>query len=70
MMGTLIEIESAAEKLPLEEKRKLFQFLAKQLSHQGERAAKKPEPRKFTREQIAEWVERDEEDMRRFNEGQ
>ena len=64
-MSTLAEIEAAAEALPAEEKQELLLFLAARL--RAERAHS-PEPRKFTREQMAAWIAEDEEDMRRLRE--
>lgn len=64
--STLSEIEAAADALTPEQKQELFLFLAARLRAQG---AKLPEPRKFSREQIAGWIARDEADMQRFREG-
>ena len=66
-MTTLAEIEAAAEALPPEQKQELLLFLAARLRAQG---AELPEPREFSREQIAAWIAEDEADMRRFREGQ
>ena len=41
----------------------LMLFLATRLRGQG---IKMPEPRKFSREQMAGWIAEDEADMRRF----
>ena len=65
-MTTLAEIEAAADALSAEEKQKLVQFLTARLHSQGVRL---PEPRRFTREQIAKWVAKDEAEMREFLEG-
>ncbi len=65
-MSTLAQIEAAAEQLPPEQKQELLLFLATRL--RSERAAL-PEPRKFSREQMAAWIAEDEADMRRFREG-
>jgi hypothetical protein len=65
-MNTLVEIEAAIDTLSAEQKEELLLFVAQRL--RTERASL-PEPRKFTREQIASWVAQDEEDMRRFREG-
>ncbi len=62
-MNKLEEIEAAAENLPLEEKQQLLVFLASKLRGQG---IPMPEPRKFSREQMAGWIAEDEADMRRF----
>jgi len=62
-MSTLTEIEAAADKLAPEEKQELILFLAAQLRATG---ADLPPPRKFSKEQIAEWISEDEEGYRRF----
>jgi hypothetical protein len=62
-MSTLAEIESAAEILSDQEKEGLFLFLAARLRSSGE---PQPEPRKFTKEQMAAWIAEDEEDMRQL----
>ena len=64
-MTTLAEIESAADALPVEQKRELLLFLAARL--RADRASL-PEPRDFTRGQIEAWIAEDEEDMRRLRE--
>lgn len=66
-MSSLAEIEAAADALPPEEKQQLLLFLAARLRAQG---ARMPEPRKFSREQMASWIAEDEADMRRFQEGE
>ena len=63
-MSTLDEIEAAADALPSEEKQRLFLFLAERLRAQGAL----PVPRSFSEEEINGWIDRDEADMRRFNE--
>lgn len=65
-MSTLAEIEAAADRLPPEEKQELLLFLAVRLRKEG---GSLPEPRKFTREEMAAWIAEDEADMRRFREG-
>ena len=65
-MSRLQEIEAAADALPAEEQQQLMLFLAARLRRN---AAPLPEPRKFTSEQVANWMAEDEADMRRFNEG-
>jgi hypothetical protein len=65
-MSTLAEIEAAADSLPPEEKQELILFLATRLRRAG---TKLPPPRKFSREQVAAWIDEDEADMRRFREG-
>jgi hypothetical protein len=66
-VSKLDEIEAAAETLPPAEKQQLMLFLAIRLRAQG---ARRPEPRQFSREQIAGWIADDEADMRRFQQGQ
>ena len=65
-MSTLTEIEVAADRLLPEEKQELLLFLATRL--RAERGSL-PEPRKFTKEEMAGWIAEDEADMRRFREG-
>lgn len=65
-MSTLAEIESAAAALPAQEKQELILFLAARLRAEG---AQLPPPRKFTKEQMAGWIEEDEADMERFRRG-
>jgi hypothetical protein len=62
-MGTLAEIEDAADALPPEQKQELLLFLGARLRAQN---ANLPVPRKFTREQVAAWIAQDEADMRDF----
>ena len=64
-VSKLDEIE-AAESLPPEQKQELMLFLATRLRAQG---AVLPEPRKFSREQMAGWIAEDEADMVRFRDG-
>ena len=66
-MSRLDEIEAAAEGLALEEKQELMLFLATRMRAQG---VQMPEPRKFSRDQMAGWIAEDEADMRRFQQGQ
>ena len=65
-MSTLSEIEAAADARTTEQKQELLLFLATRLRAQG---AKPPEPRKFSREQMAGWIAQDEADMQQFREG-
>jgi len=65
-VSTLSEIEAAADALTPEQKQELLLFLAARLRTQGVRL---PEPRKFSREQIASWVASYETDMQRFRDG-
>jgi hypothetical protein len=62
-MNTLAEIEKAAEALPPDQKQELLLFLAARLRAGG---ARLPEPRKFSREQIAGWIAEDEADLERL----
>ena len=66
-MSTLAEIESAAKALSSRDKAELLLFVASQL--RAERAPL-PEPRLFTPEQIAAWMDEDEADMRSFRAGE
>ena len=61
-MSTLAEIEAAADALPPREKQELFLFLAGRLRAAGDL----PEPRQFTAEQVREWIDEDEAEMKRF----
>lgn len=62
-MVTLAEIESAAAGLSPAEKQELMLFLASRLRAEG---ARLPEPRTFTPDEMAGWIEEDEADMRRL----
>jgi hypothetical protein len=53
----LPEIEKAAEALSVEEKQRLIRFLAVRVRAEG---VQMPEARKFSREQVQEWIEEDE----------
>lgn len=64
-MSSLAEIEAAAAALPVEQKQELLLFLAARLRAQG---AGLPDPRKFSAEQLAEWIAEDEADLQRFRE--
>ena len=64
-MSTLVEIEAAEDQVLPEEKQELLLFLATRLrSERGNL----PEPRKFTKEEMAGWIAEDEADMRRLRE--
>ena len=65
-MSKLDEIEAAAESLTTEEKQQLMLFLATRMRGQG---LPMPEPRRFSRDQMAGWIAEDEADMRRFEQG-
>ena len=65
-MGTLAEIEAAADGLSESQPQELLLFLAARIR------AKKlpmPAPRTYTRQQIQSWIAHDEMEMREFNEG-
>jgi hypothetical protein len=62
-MNTLAEIEKAADALPPDQKQQLLLFLAARLRAGG---ARLPEPREFSREQIAGWIAEDEADLERL----
>jgi hypothetical protein len=62
-VSKLEEIEAATETLPPEQKQELLLFLVTRMRSQG---ATLPEPRKFSREQMAGWIAEDEADMARF----
>ncbi len=64
-MSTLAEIEAAADALSPEQKQELLLFLAERLRAQG---GPPPEPRTFSREQMAGWIDEDDADMKRFRE--
>jgi hypothetical protein len=65
-MTDLAEIKVAVESLSAEEQQQLMLFIAARL--RSERTGRPP-PRDFSLEQIRAWIAKDEEDMRRFNEG-
>ncbi len=65
-MGTLTEIEAAADKLSAEQKQELLLFLAERLRAQG---APLPAPRQMAPAQIQQWIAEDEADGQRFREG-
>ena len=56
-MSTLVEIETAADTLSVEDKQELLLFLATRLQAGGQPL---PPPRQFTGEQVAAWVAADE----------
>jgi hypothetical protein len=59
-MNTLADIETAAQKLSVEEKEELLLFLATQLRTGRQQL---PPPRRFSREQIGSWIAEDEADL-------
>ncbi len=65
-MTTLTEIEAAADALSAEEKRELGLFLAARLRGANDPP---PEPRRWSRRQMDEWIASDEAGLRRFNGG-
>jgi hypothetical protein len=65
-MSTLEEIESAADALSPEQKQQLLLFLLRRMRAEGVRL---PEPRAFSSEQVRQWIEEDEEDLKHFNQG-
>jgi hypothetical protein len=65
-MSGLAEIEAAADALSTEQKQELLLYLVTRLRAQG---ARLPESRKFSAEQLDQWIAEDEADMRRFREG-
>ena len=62
-MSTLVEIEAAVRGLPPNERQQLLLLVAQSLRDDG---APLPEPRKFTSAQMAEWMDEDEQDMKRI----
>ncbi len=65
-MSNLTEIEAALEGLSTDDRRQLLHKVAASL---GETIVELPPPRDFTLEQMQAWIAKDEEGMRRFNEG-
>jgi hypothetical protein len=65
-MKTLVEIERAVEQWPAAEQTELLYFLAQRLD---EANLALPEPREFSAEQLQQWMDEDEADMRRFQAG-
>ena len=65
-MKTLVEIERAAEELPIAQRTELLLFLAESLRKEQ---APLPEPRTFSEAQLKAWMDEDEEAMRRFKAG-
>jgi hypothetical protein len=66
-MVTLADIEAAAVSLSPAEKQELMLFLASRLRAEG---AMLPEPRVFSADEMARWIEEDEADLRRLREQQ
>ena len=64
-MSTLVEIETAADSLPNEEKEELLRFLAMRL--RKERTL--PKPRIYPEEELAAMIAEDEADGERFRQG-
>jgi hypothetical protein len=65
-MSTLAEIEEAAAKLSPEQMQELILFLAARLRADG---AEMPPRRKYSQEEMASWIARDEADMEEFRAG-
>ena len=65
-MKTLAEIEQAARQLPPAKQTELLYFLAQ---HLDEANLPLPRPREFSAGQLQQWLDQDEEDMRRFKAG-
>jgi len=65
-MSTLAVIVSAADALPAEQKQELLLFLAVRLRE----GRTQPEPRDFTKEEMAGWIAEDEADMESFRRGE
>jgi hypothetical protein len=65
-VSNLAEIEVAADALPPEQKQELILFLGARLRAHGGAI---PEPREFSREQMAAWIAEDEAGMVRFRDG-
>ena len=63
-MKTLAEIESAAQQLTGAEQMELLYFLAQRL---GDTTLPLPESREFSADQLKQWLDEDEADLRRFN---
>jgi len=62
-MKSLSEIEKDAAELDPGQKQELMLFLAARLRADG---ARPPEPRRFSDQQIHEWIAQDEAELRRF----
>ena len=58
-MTTLAEVEAAADALSAEEKRELLLFLAARLRVAGQPL---PEPRRFPRRPLLDWIDEDAPD--------
>jgi hypothetical protein len=63
---TLAEVERAAEKLSPAKQTELLYFLVQRLDAAN---LPLPEPRDFSDEQIQQWLDLDEEEMRKFKAG-
>ncbi|MEM8496297.1 MAG: hypothetical protein AAF916_12620 [Planctomycetota bacterium] len=59
-MTTLAEIEAATDQLSPDEQRELFLFLTLRLRSAGQPL---PEPREFSRSEVAGWIAEDEADV-------
>jgi hypothetical protein len=65
-MKTLAEIEEAAQQLSPANQTELLYFLVQRL---GEANLPLPTPREFSVEQLQQWLDQDEEEMRQFKAG-
>ena len=67
MVG-LLEIESAAKSLSIEDREALVVFLAETLRQ--DRPVQMPAPKRFSNEQIGSWIAEDEADMQSLRESE
>jgi hypothetical protein len=65
-MSTLSEIEAVVDALPATEKQELLLFLVARLREQ---AGQLPPPRRFSRDQLSDWIAEDEADLKQFRDG-
>lgn len=66
-MGTLSEIEAAADALPRAQKQELLLFLAARLRAED---GALPAPREFTLEEMQSWIDEDDAHMKRLRDGE
>ncbi len=62
-MGNFLEIESAARRLSVEERRRLLLSLAASLREEGRSL---PAPRNFTAAEMDSWIKEDEGDLAEY----
>jgi hypothetical protein len=62
-MSTLAEIEAAADALTSADKQQLLLYVAARIRAE---AGIPPTPRRFSREQVNDWIAEDEAEMQRF----